>query len=494
MSTNPPTTFYIFGITGNLASTRILPSLFNLYKQGLLPKNFRIMSMARSQFSISDFRGKTRKALVDKGTRKQIDTFLKHLFYVSGNFTSKGAYDKLINSHPIFRNGRSIFYLSVSPEFYEDIITGIAAALQKPRIQSTQLLIEKPFGTDLAGAKRLNKLLQKSFTEQQIYLTDHYMAKEPVENILSFRFANSIFEYLWNRKYIDNIQITAAEEIGVEGRENFYEKTGAFRDMVQSHLLQLTALTTLKRPLELTSAAIHRNHIKIIEALRPIKNIDKDVIFGQYEGYRRLKKVDNKSLRETFAALRVFIDTPQWQGVPIYLRTGKQMSQKITEITVQFRGNLDKLFIGHKKNIKPNLLTIRVQPHEGISLILANKKPGFQFELEQRPMDYCYHTFSGEELRYKEYEKILYEAVHYERTSFITQKEVEAQWKFVTPIVEKFEQNPSKYLTFYKKGSFGPKEADLMLKRDGRERWSPGVLVCEELTRAHLKNNFYSGL
>lgn len=403
--------------------------------------------------------------------------FLKRLSYIQGNFNDPATYQQLLPRTSLGARERFLFYLAVSPEFYTDIIKGITNVLPAHK-KDVQILIEKPLGFNLLDARSLNRLLLTRFLPQQIYLTDHYMAKEPVENILSFRFANSIFEHLWNNKYIDNIQITAAENIGVEGRETFYERTGAIRDMIQSHLLQLTALTMLERPHALTAAEIHRNHLAVMQSLRIAKDIKKNVVLGQYEGYRKLRHVAPDSMRETFAAMRIFVDTPTWRGVPIYLRTGKRMSQKVTEINIEFKQMSRKLFNQHRKSLRPNLLTIRIQPHEGISLVLSTKRPAYQFQIESRTMDYCYGEFSKGVIERNEYEKIFFEVLHGEKTGFVTQQEVEAQWEFITPIVEAFEKNPQKYLRFYKVGSFGPKQADELLNADGRTRWSPHVNVC----------------
>lgn len=478
----PPNILVIFGATGDLTARKLLPALFDLFCARKLPVQFCIVGFARRAKSDAEFRADARASVQryartkPDDDRARWDEFARHLFYHIGSFDVSEAYarlgDRLRELDAMFgTQGNRLFYLATSPEYYGLIAERLGAAqLAPPGGPWERLIVEKPFGHDLASAHALNRQLLAIFDESQIYRIDHYLGKETVQNIFAFRFANTILEPLWNRNYVDHVQITAAENIGIENRGEYYDKAGALRDMVQSHLLQLVALTAMEPPVSFDATAVRDEKIKVLRAICPLcdRDVDDVVVRGQYDTYRSEPRVAPDSNTETFVALKLMIENWRWAGVPFYVRTGKRMPKRATEIQIHFKPVPHPLFAHDVGNgITPNVIALRIQPNEGIYWEFAAKRPGQAIQLSNVRMDFCYADSFGAAPG-DAYETLLLDAMRGDATLFNRNDEVEVAWSLVMPILERWAQLPPPRFPNYTAGTWGPVAADELLARDGR--------------------------
>jgi glucose-6-phosphate 1-dehydrogenase len=486
-----PCSVVIFGASGDLTYRKLIPALYNIAADGDLPAALSVMGFARREKTDESFRKELEEA-ARKFSRSGVNdevwkSFAPRLFYHRSEFGDAEGYKTLaerLNQLDDERgtHGNRLFYLSVAPGEFEGILNHIAnAGLNKTREGSwTRVIVEKPFGTDLPSAQELNTVVNKVFAERDTYRIDHYLGKETAQNIMVLRFANAIFEPLWNHRYIDHVQITAGEPLGVEGRGPYYESAGAMRDMVQNHLLQLLSLTAMEPPTDLGADSIRDEKVKVIRSLRQMtfEDVAKNVVRGQYiagaiggqevKAYRTEERVNPQSMTETYVALKVNVDNWRWEGVPFYIRMGKRLPKGGTEIAVQFKSAPSVLFNKPTEPQGPNVLVIRIQPDEGISLRMQCKMPGAAVRIEPVKMDFQYGTSFGKASP-EAYERLLLDAMAGDATLFARRDEVEGAWTFVDHIEHAWHQNPNPPpLAFYPSGSWGPKEADDLLARDGR--------------------------
>lgn len=486
-----PCAIVIFGATGDLTHRKLVPALYNLAADGELPPAVAVIGFARRPKKDDEFRAEMEEA-TRKFSRQPVrdeiwKTFAQSLFYHQSEFADGDGYKKLAEQLAKIdkergTRGNRLFYLAVAPDQFEPILKNLKAAglNQAPEGSWARVIVEKPFGTDLASARELNRIVQSAFSEEQTYRIDHFLGKETAQNILVLRFANAIFEPLWNTRYIDHVQITAAETLGVEGRAGYYEGAGALRDMVQNHLLQLLCLVAMEAPTDLRADSIRDEKVKVVRSLRRMRGADvaKNVVRGQYaEGaingqpvpaYRQEKNVDPKSTTETYAAVRLHIDNWRWADVPVYLRVGKRLPKSATEISVHFKKAPAVLFNKETVTIDQNVLVIRIQPDEGISLRMLAKIPGTSLRIEPVKMDFHYGTSFGKASP-EAYERLLLDAMSGDATLFARRDEVEEAWAFIDSIEEAWHaKKDAPELNFYPAGSWGPEAADDLLARDGR--------------------------
>ena len=483
----------IFGASGDLAHRELVPSLFSLYCSGLMPKNFAIIGFARRDYSNDKFRDEMYEALKKSNGCKEEkwDEFAKNLFYVKGDFKDEAdtSYNNLHAKIKKLQKELSIednvlFHLSTPPAFYNVIIKRLyTSELSKSEKGWRRVIIEKPFGHNEKSARELDAEILKVFNEEQIFRVDHFLGKETVQNMLVFRFANPGFEPIWNRNYIDNVQITVAETLGIETRGNFYEKTGVVRDMVQNHLLQLLCMTAIEPPVNYDSHSLRTETIQVLESICKI-DLKNDVVLGQYDAgqinskkvnsYRDEENVAKESTVPTFAALRVHLDNWRWAGVPFYLRTGKRMAQKLTEITIRFKPTPHLMFPKeHEADKKHNSLSFRLQPNEGIIYTFTAKQPGAELKLKHVDLNFEYATAFGIDEPPSAYQWLLFDAMKGDQTLFPRADWIYKAWSVIDPIIENWETKPWIKFPNYKSGSWGPNEAKEMLKKDG---WSWDVI------------------
>ena len=483
-----PCSLVIFGATGDLTHRKLVPALYNLAADGALPPAINVVGFARRDKSNEVFRKELEEA-ARKFSRQAINDELWENFS-NGITYHRSEFDKLEGYEALARHldeldaargtrGNRLFYLAASPDQFEVILEN----LRKSGLNSTKpgswarIIVEKPFGTDLPGARRLNDLVEGAFEESQTYRIDHYLGKETAQNIMVLRFANAIFEAMWNSRYIDHVQITASEPLGVEGRAGYYDKSGALRDMVQNHLLQLLCLTAMEPPAGLDADSIRDEKVKVLRSLRPMvgPGVFQHVIRAQYSagaidgkgvvGYRDELNVEPESTTETFVALELNVDNWRWAGVPFFIRVGKRLPKAGTEIAVHFKGVPPVLFRATGESVDDNVLAIRIQPDEGISLRMSAKMPGSSLRIEPVKMDFHYGTSFGKATP-EAYERLLLDAMCGDATLFARRDEVEEAWKFIDAIRDAWATRPEK-LAFYEAGSWGPVEADELIKRHG---------------------------
>jgi glucose-6-phosphate 1-dehydrogenase len=491
-----PCAMVIFGVSGDLTSRKLMPALYDLAVGQPLPEGFSIVGVSHRDWSEEEFRQTMREAVAE-GARSPVtdeswDHFARGLFYVRGDFAAPETFaalgDRLTAIDRERRTGGNrLFYLATSPSYYLPIIRGLAAAgvserqanYAEPAEGWHRIVIEKPFGHDLASARALIAEMATVFSERQIYRIDHYLGKETVQNVLAFRFANILFDPVWNRQFVDHVQITAAESIGVEGRGGYYEESGALRDMVQSHLLQLLTVVAMEPPAVFNGNAVRDEKVKVLRSIVPPSGdeVATRVVRGQYEagyvggrpvpGYREERGVKPDSRTETFAALRLNIDNWRWNGVPFYLRTGKRLPRRVTEVAIEFNRVPHLMFqsVG-EFDLTPNVLSLRIQPDEGIALRFAAKVPGARTQLRTVRMDFLYGASFGE-AGPDAYERLLLDAMLGDPTLFARRDEVEAAWGIVQPILDAWE-DPASAPRPYEAGSWGPAKADAMIERDRR--------------------------
>lgn len=478
----------IFGASGDLTYRKLIPAVFDLYKQKALPANFAVLGVARSSFTDDAFRDKMKDGIKQFaiGAKdiddKELDLFCQKLHYLSIKTDDATEYSKLKDKLEELNKTENIpanyiFYLSTPPSLYPIVPKYLAQqGLNDQENGFKRIIIEKPFGTNLASAIALNKDLAQDYDEEQIYRIDHYLGKETVQNVLVTRFANGIYEPLWNRNFIQHIEITASESIGVENRGGYYDHSGALRDMIQNHLLQLLALVAMEPPMAIDSVAIRNEKLKVFQALRPLSGDDvfKNVIRGQYtasnikgkyaKGYREEKDVDPNSRTETYFAMKLFIDNWRWGGVPFYVRTGKRLPTRVSEIVIHFKPTPTNLFIKNKEfGNDGNQLVLRIQPDEGILLKTGMKVPGSGYEVKNVNMDFHYSQLQGTYVP-EAYERLLLDCMMGDSTLYIRADALEATWQFVQPILDFWEANPDAPLYGYPAGSWGPDCADDLIE------------------------------
>ena len=489
-----PHVVVLFGATGDLAHRKVVPALFHLWVGNLLPERFALVCFGRRPFSDQEIRAALRTSLDKHARITPVDeerwaSFASRITYHQGGFDEPAAYASLSTKLAAIdtasgTDGNRLYYLATPASSFPEIVRGLGAAgLDHETADGgwRRIVIEKPFGRDLETAVKLNREVGKVFRESQVYRIDHYLGKETVRNILIFRFGNLIFEPIWHRRYIDHVQITVAESIGVEGRGAFYEETGALRDILQNHLLQLLTLVAMEPPANLEADALRDEKVKVLRAIRPIpvEKVDQSVVRGQYgpgwvgatetPAYRSEQAVDPASETETFVAARLEIDDWRWAGVPFYLRAGKRLPKRATEIAIQFKDVPQRLFPTVGDEPEPNLLVIRIQPDEGILMRFAAKVPGLGIDVRPVNMDFAYGSAFTVESP-DAYETLILDALLGDASLFTRADEVEAAWRIVDPIIDAWIAGGEPEMPNYTSGTWGPEAADELLTREGR-RW-----------------------
>jgi glucose-6-phosphate 1-dehydrogenase len=484
-----PCTIVIFGASGDLVHRKLIPALYSLAADKSLARKFAVVGFARTPMSDEAFQAKAAESTRgsdDSGKVEEdvLKSFAQSFSYVSGDYDKPDSFEKLTKhvdeiDKKFQLGGNRLYYLATPPEIYPVIIEQLhKAGMAKPANDQSwvRIIIEKPFGHDLQSAVKLNKTVLCVFDEAQVYRIDHYLGKDTVQNLLVFRFGNGIFEPIWNRNFVDHVQITASEELGVEQRASFYENTGAVRDMIQSHMLQLMALVALEPPAVFDATATRNEKIKVLQSIRGFtpEIVARDAVRAQYGpgtvegaatiGYRQEKGVKAESATETFAAVKLQVDNWRWAGVPFYLRTGKRLNSRMTEIVIQFRQAPHEVFRG--QNVAPNCLVLNIQPEEGISISFGAKLPGQEMRVQSVAMDFSYHKAFGAVER-SAYSTLVNDCMRGDATLFDRADSVEATWALVDPILETWRSQKPAFPN-YAAGSWGPKESDALLERDGR--------------------------
>ena len=484
-----PCVFVLFGAAGDLAKRKLIPALFNLVKAKLLPDNFAVLGVSVDDLSVEEFRNRVTGFLhAGDGGAKEMEWFRERLFYERGDFADPGAYSSLrqrleavdLEQHT---QGNYLFYLAAAPKFFGQIVQqlGRSGLSSQNSGKWRRVVIEKPFGHDLESAKVLNREIKGVLQEDQIYRIDHYLGKETVQNIMVFRFDNAIFEPIWNRRYVDHVEITNAETVGVERRGGYFDTAGTLRDMVPNHVMQLLSLTAMEAPVSFKADAVRNEQAKVLHSIQPLNSEDvlQRSVRGQYgEGmlgaekvpsYRSEPGVAPESRTETFVALKLNIDNWRWAGVPFYLRTGKRLAQRHTEIAIQFKRMPFELFRNapfHK--LHTNTLVIQIQPVEGISLSFGAKIPGPVLRVGSVDMSFEYSRYFGEDA-YTGYEVLLYDCMIGDATLFQRADMVEAGWTVIDPVLDVWTALPPRKFPNYAAGSWGPAEADQLMELDNRQ-------------------------
>ena len=492
----------IFGASGDLTQRKLVPALLSIFRRGLLPEEFFILGCARSRMTDRQFRSKLRSELTqqaDSVPRGIIDVFLKRCYYLAGDYSDLDFYGSLGKrleelDKQYSDTGNRIFYLSTPPSLFEIIVQrlGTLGMTSEPQDGSrwVRVVVEKPFGHDLESALELDSKIAGVLKESQIYRIDHYLGKETVQNLLMFRFANVVFEPIWNRRYVDNVQITVAETLGVEHRAGYFEQAGQLRDMFQNHMMQMLALVAMEPPASFDADRVRDEKVKLLRSIRSLEpgELDRSIVRAQYGsgvvgdtqvvGYRRDDGVSPESRVETYVAAKIMLDNWRWQGVPFYLRSGKRLARRISEIAITFKEVPHLLFAEVKsEHLLSNVLVLNIQPEEGVSLTVQAKRPGPEVHMIPLTLDFHYRSLFGKALP-EAYERLLVDCISGDQTLFIRRDEVAVAWGLLTPVLEAWEQDKGEGgLAVYPAGSWGPKEADHLLAIDNRTWRKPDVIA-----------------
>ncbi|MBN1305959.1 MAG: glucose-6-phosphate dehydrogenase [Anaerolineales bacterium] len=480
MSKKLPQSMVIFGASGDLTARKLIPSLFNSCRKQRLPEDINIIGFGGSPLTDEEFKNHLLEGLAKyaafRFTKEQWQFFSRRLSYLQGSYADLESFKKLDTALKKIEGGPAnrLFYLATPPTVFANIIDLLGETRQLEENNFwRRVVIEKPFGTDLASAKELNQKIHRVLDEDQIYRIDHYLGKETVQNILVIRFANTIFEPLWNRNYVDHVQITVAESVGVEHRGGYYDNVGVLRDMVQNHLLQLLSLVAMEPPASYTGNALRNEKVKVLSAVQPINSLQAVVnhtIRAQYQGYLDEPNIDPASTTPTYTALRLFINNWRWQGVPFYLRSGKKLAEKSTQIIVQFKEPPMPMFpLSSCQNCTPNTLVLYLQPDEGIHLRFEAKVPDTVAETSSVDMEFHYADSFGPSAIPEAYERLLLDALQGDTSLFTRADEVETTWGLIDPILNIWEQDQAPPVSIYPSGSWGPEEANRMLQQDHRD-------------------------
>ncbi|CAH0536451.1 glucose-6-phosphate dehydrogenase [Vibrio marisflavi] len=483
----------IFGASGDLTYRKLIPALYHLYASNQLPKSFAILGVSRTEYSDQSYRDKLKQSLLEmeQTEPEALDSFIQHLHYQAINTSDVQDYARLatrldqLSDQYQFETRNTLFYLATPPSLYSVIPESLAAhGLNDESNGWKRLIVEKPFGYDLESAKELDESIHTHFQEHQIYRIDHYLGKETVQNLLVFRFSNAMFEPLWNRNYIEYIEITGAEHLGVEERGGYYDGSGAVRDMFQNHLLQVLAMVGMEPPAQINADSMRDEVAKVLQCLKPLDEHDlrNNLVLGQYtgsdvrgeflQGYREEPGVAEDSRTETYVGLKAYINNWRWNGVPFYVRTGKRLPTRVTEVVIHFKRTPHPVF---GLDAPENKLIIRIQPDEGIQMSFGLKEPGAGFKAKEVKMNFHYASLEETQML-TAYERLLHDALNGDATLFARTDAVEACWQYVQPILD-FKQDPQA-LFGYACGTWGPKESDQLLERDGRAWRFP----CKNLT------------
>ncbi|OIQ98839.1 glucose-6-phosphate 1-dehydrogenase [mine drainage metagenome] len=488
----PPTIIVIFGASGDLTARKLIPAVYNLAYDNLLPADFYLVGFGRKPIADSEFQQHASNA-IKEFSRRDLTTEVwgrleSRVTYVAGGYDEKPAFDNLAThigdiEKKLGRDVQVLFYISTPPSVFAPILTNLGASgLAKRHIGTplhSKVIIEKPFGKDLDSARDLNRVINRVFEENQVYRIDHYLGKETVQDLLVQRFANAIFEPLWNRNFIEHVQITVAEEVGVGTRGGYYEQSGCLRDMIQNHTMQLLALTAMEPPVSLDAEAVRDEKVKVLQAIQSLQlGPDGDTCRAQYvagmidgkpvPGYLEEEGIAPNSATETFAAMRLSINNWRWQGVPFYLRSGKRMARRVSEIAIHFKRPPGTLFAaeGERFQLAPNTLAFQIQPDEGLGLVLNAKVPGLDTRTQPVRMNFRYATTFGSNTP-EAYERLVLDALIGDGTLFIRGDETEASWKLYTPVLEAWKERGREGMGSYASGSWGPATADGLVSRNG---------------------------
>ena len=470
-------TIVIFGASGDLTRRKLIPSLFNLCRKDRIPQPYKVVGSGGSEFTDEEFRAHLLEGVKEfadfKFTDEEWASFSQHLFYKHADYTDTEEFKALEKRLAEIEGGPAnrLYYMAIPPKLFPVVIENLDQTGQlKEKGSWRRVVLEKPFGTDLASAMKLNEQVHRALNENQIYRIDHYLGKETVQNILFTRFANTFFEPVWNRNYVDHVEITVAETVGLEHRAGFYDSVGILRDMFQNHLLQLLTLVAMEPPASFNANHLRNEKVKVLSAIQPMtpEQVAANTIRAQYKGYREEPEVRPNSTTATFAAVRLFINNWRWKGVPFYLRSGKHLAEKYSQIIIQFKEPPLAMF--PMQTMKPNMLVLFLQPDEGIHLRFEAKAPDTVAETRSVEMEFHYAELFGQTVIPEAYERLLLDALQGDASLFTRGDEVETAWALIDPILQTWETHQSPPLASYRVGSWGPHEADEMLARDGR-RW-----------------------